>query len=136
MRRPCFAMNETSTRLPNGNVLVHVPMNLVRVSHRRRVIVPEKPLGESADTIVARIGRARQWAAALEAGEAAGPKALADELGMDRSNLAKELVLATISPRVVRRILAGDLPNDLSLAKLRALRTTVWSEQERALGLA
>ena len=87
-------------------------------------------------TIPVAIGQARQWAAALEAGEAAGPKALADELGMDRSNLAKKLVLATISPKIVRRLLEGNPPPDLSLAKLRALRTTVWSEQERALGLA
>ena len=129
-------MNETTTRLPNGNVLVHVPMNLVRVSNRRRVIVPETPLGESAETIVARIGQARQWAAALEAGEAAGPKALADDLAMDRSNLVRDLTLATLSPKIVRRLLEGNPPPDLTLAKLRGLRTTVWSEQERALGLA
>ena len=129
-------MNETIQLLPDGNVLVHVPFAIRRVSNRRRIIVPETPDRESTRTILGRIGRARKWAAMLEAGEPENPKALADELGMDRSNLARDLVLASLSPVIVRRILSGDPPARLTLAKLRSLRTVVWSEQERALGLA
>ena len=128
-------MTETTSILPNGNVLVRVPFTIRRVSNRRRVFVPATPV-ESVASIVARIEQARRWAAMLEAGEAENPKALADELGMDRSNLAKELTLATLSPTIVRRLLEGNPPPDLTLAKLRGLRTVVWSEQERALGLA
>lgn len=128
-------MAETTSILPNGNVLVRVPFSIRRVSNRRRVFVPEATV-ESVASIVARIEQARRWAAMLEAGEAENPKALADELGMDRSNLAKELTLATLSPTIVRRLLEGNPPPDLTLAKLRGLRTVVWSEQERALGLA
>ena len=128
-------MAETSSILPNGNVLVRVPFSIQRVSNRRRIFVPETTV-ESVASIVARIGQARRWAAMLEAGEAENPKALAEELGMDRSNLAKELTLATLSPTIVRRLLEGNPPPDLTLAKLRGLRTVVWSEQERALGLA
>lgn len=128
-------MAETTSILPNGNVLVRVPFSIRRVSNRRRVFVPEATV-ESVASIVARIEQARKWAAMLEAGEAAGPKALADELGMDRSNFVRELSLATLSPKIVRRLLEGNPPPDLTLAKLRGLRTVVWSEQERALGLA
>ena len=128
-------MTETTSILPNGNVLVRVPFTIRRVSNRRRVFVPEATV-ESVASIVARIEQARRWAATLEAGEAENPKALAEELGMDRSNLAKELALATLSPKIVRRLLEGSPPPDLTLAKLRGLRTVVWSEQERALGLA
>lgn len=128
-------MAETTSILPNGNVLVRVPFSIQRVSNRRRIFVPETTV-ESVASIVARIEQARKWAAMLEAGEAAGPKALADELGMDRSNFVRELSLATLSPKIVRRLLEGNPPPDLTLAKLRGLRTVVWSEQERALGLA
>ncbi len=127
-------MTETTSILPNGNVLVRVPFTIRRVSNRRRVFVPATPV-ESVASIVARIGRARKWAAMLEAGEAANPSVLADELGIDRSNLMREMTLASVSPFIVRQLLSDTPPQDLSLAKLWSLKSTVWSEQERALGL-
>lgn len=128
-------MTETTSILPNGNVLVRVPFTIRRVSNRRRVFVPATPV-ESVASIVARIGRARKWATMLEAGEAANPSVLAEELGIDRSNLMRELTLASVSPFIVRQLLSDTPPPDLSLAKLWSLKSTVWSEQERALGLA
>ena len=62
-------MAETTSILPNGNVLVRVPFSIRRVSNRRRVFVPEATV-EGVASIVARIEQARRWAAMLEAGEA------------------------------------------------------------------
>ena len=42
--------------------------------------------------------------------------------------------LATLSPRIIRAALSGDLPDGFSLQKVRKIETDDWEEQERLLG--
>ena len=44
------------------------------------------------------------------------------------------LRLATLSPRIIRAALSGELPDGFSLQKVRKVETDDWEEQERQLG--
>ena len=44
------------------------------------------------------------------------------------------LRLATLSPRIIRAALKGDLPDGFSLEKVRKVETDDWAEQEKLLG--
>ncbi len=126
----------TTTRmLENGNVAVHVDFSIRRVENRRRLVFPDRGNGAVARPMLAKIGRAKRWAAWLEEGRYATVSDLAHALDMDRSNLVRELELAWVSPRIVRAISTGFFPEELSLVSLYAMRTSDWKEQERLAGI-
>ena len=54
--------------------------------------------------------------------------------GGDRHFVLHTLRLATLSPRIVRAALSGELPDGFSLQKMRKIETDDWEEQERLLG--
>ena len=60
-------------------------------------------------------------------------KELADALGIDRSRVSRTLRLAMLSPRVVNRIVTGDIPPTLTVLRLRESIPLDWEEQEREL---
>lgn len=121
-------------RLPNGNLLVHAPLQLRRVSNRRLILAPEAA-AEPAHDLLVRIARAHRWLLDLENGRYESPTALAASLGMDRSNFMRELTLSDLAPDVVRALLAGDLPPDLAIARLQKIAAAPWATQKKALGL-
>ena len=126
----------TTTRmLENGNVAVHVDFSIRRVENRRRIVYPDGGNAEAVRPMLAKIGQARRWAAMLEEGRYAKVSDLARALGMDRSNLVRELELAWVSPRIVRTIASGRIPESLTLCRLYGMRTPDWKEQERFVEL-
>jgi hypothetical protein len=48
---------------------------------------------------------------------------------VDRTNEGRILRLTSLAPRIVDRILTGDEPDGISLAKLRTNLPVVWTEQ-------
>ena len=42
--------------------------------------------------------------------------------------------LATLSPRIIRAAMKGELPDGFSLQRVRKIETDDWEEQERLLG--
>jgi hypothetical protein len=65
-------------------------------------------------------------------------EAMAVGLGLRRDNLAVLLRLSYLAPEIVRAILAGQHPVELTPTRLIALSRGLphdWAEQKRALGL-
>ena len=77
--------------------------------------------------------RAWSWQRAIDEGRYANGKELADALGIDRSRVSRTLRLAMFSPRVVNRIVTGDIPPTLTVLRLRESIPLDWEEQEREL---
>ena len=73
--------------------------------------------------------RAHRWQEQLESGHYAGLENLAAGNGMDRTYVGRILRLTSLAPEVVERILDGDEPERISLAKLRTNLPVVWVEQ-------
>ena len=125
----------TTTRvLENGNLSVHVDLAVRRMANRRRIVYESADPGPAAHEILARIGQAREWMQALEEGAWSSVVELARHLGMDRSNLVRDLALAWLSPKVVRAVIRGE--TDVSLCGLRAVAGLDWASQEAKLGIA
>jgi hypothetical protein len=89
-------------------------------------IAPERATNNSLATAIA---KAYRWQQQLESGEYTSLDDLAAANGIDRSYLGRILRLTSLAPAIVEAILAGDEPEGLRLAKLRADLPVVWAEQ-------
>ena len=120
-------------------LVVSVPLTLKRRGGRKEVIEPGGgTLATSARprtnaSLALTLARAHRWRDLLEAGRYGSIRALALELGVDSSYVARLLRLSLLAPDLVEAILDGTEPSGLSLELLyRAPRD--WEEQRELLG--
>ena len=101
----------------DGNVLVSIPIRFQTVCGRRRLVVVGQgevndiDLDESG-TLIRLFARAREWTRLLESGAFADVKELAEGLKMDRPYVVRVLRLANLSPKILRAVIAKELPDD------------------------
>lgn len=123
----------------DGNLIVRIPMTLRKRAGRRRIIVAAEflaqPQGEISDKVLQAFVRAKQWQKDIDEGTIESPGALSAKLGLDRSYVSRILHLNEISPKVVRMVMHGDAPDTMSLERLAKVKSSVWEEQERELGV-
>ena len=125
----------------DGNALVSIPIRFQTVCGRRRLVVTGQgevndiDLDESG-TLIRLFARAREWTRLLETGAFGDVKELAEGLKMDRPYVVRVLRLANLSPKIFRAVIAKTLPDDFSTERLFNIKSDLWSEQEREIGLA
>ena len=74
------------------------------------------------------------WTKLIDEGKATSISQLSEIVGVDRHFVLYTLRLATLSPRIIRSALSGEMPDGFSLQKIRKIETDDWEEQERLLG--
>jgi len=122
-----------------GCAVVRVPLRIKRQRGCREIIAPAgggKAVAGLVSTnrgLAVMIARAHRWRELLEAGQYPTIRALAADLGVDNSYVARILRLTLLAPDLIEAILAGTEPDGLSLEKLYRL-PTVWEERRGALG--
>ncbi|MCK0195291.1 hypothetical protein MWN34_00005 [Ancylobacter sp. 6x-1] len=84
-----------------------------------------------AKSILIAISRARRWMAELIEGIVASPNDIAIREGMGERNVRKLLPLACLSPALVRAIVDGTAPADLTISSLTAALPHDWAAQEQ-----
>ena len=126
-------MKIRTERLENGNLLVHLPVALRCQGGRRRIVPLDGDEGAREMPLATMLARALAWQRAIDEGRYANGKELADALGIDRSSVSRTLRLILLSPKVVHRIVTGDVPPTLTTVRLRESIPHEWGEQERAL---
>ena len=105
-------------------LFISVPLAMKRRGGRKQVIVPggaqpgapEQPRTNASLALT--IARAHRWRELLEQSRYRSIRALAGELGVDNSYVARLLRLSLLAPHIVEAILDGTEPSGLSLAKL------------------
>lgn len=129
-----------------GNLLVRIPVVFRTVSGRKRIVkagdgaVTAKPTQRELDDALAQgpvlksFAKALAWMKLIDEGKAASVSQLAELVGTDRRYVLYTIRLATLSPRIIRAALKGELPDGFSLQKVRKIETDDWEEQERLLG--
>jgi hypothetical protein len=106
------------------HLVVSVPLAMKRRGGRKQVIVPGGAnSGASAQPstnapLTLTIARAHRWRELLEQGRYRSIRALAQELRVDNSYVARLLRLSLLAPDIVEAILDGTEPSGLSLGKL------------------
>ncbi len=119
-------------------LVVRVPLRIRRRRGRREIIAPAGLEGATpAEATVNRglaamVARAHRWRELLESGQYATIRALAADLGVDNSYVARILRLTLLAPDLVEAILEGTEPDGLSLEKLYRAPMG-WEEQRRAV---
>jgi hypothetical protein len=87
-------------------------------------------------TLLKLVGNAHHYLAQLTDGSGRSISDLAEDNGVDRSDVGRALRLTFLAPLIVDRIVAGSQPADLTARKLSRLPDLPfsWSEQEMLLG--
>lgn len=115
-------------------IVVRIPVRFYRRNGRQMVltrgnngqVAPER---ETNGSLVSALAKAYRWQEQLESGEYAGLEDLAAANGVDRTYVGRFLRLTSLAPEIVERILNGDEPEGISLAKLRNDLPVLWAEQ-------
>lgn len=116
-------------------VPVRIPVRFYRRSGRQMVltrggdngqVAPER---ETNGSLVSALAKAYRWQQQLESGEYAGLEDLAAANGVDRTYVGRFLRLTSLAPEIIERILNGDEPEGISLAKLRNNLSSLWADQ-------
>jgi hypothetical protein len=119
-------------------LVVRVPLRIRRRRGRREILAPAgleeaTPAQQSANRgLAVMVARAHRWRELLETGQYTTIRALAADLGVDNSYVARILRLTLLAPDLVEAILEGTEPDGLSLEKL--YRAPIdWGEQHLLL---
>ena len=129
-----------------GCLFVRIPVAFRTVSGRKQIVkagdgaVTAKPTQRELDDALAQgavlksFAKALAWMKMIDEGKAASVSQLAELVGTDRRYVLYTIRLATLSPRIIRAAMKGELPDGFSLQKVRKIETDDWEEQERLLG--
>jgi hypothetical protein len=105
-------------------LVVSVPLAMKRRGGRKEIITPGGQTPESRlqsrtnASLALTIARVHRWRELLEQRSYPSVRALARELGVDNSYVARLLRLSLLAPDIVEAILDGTEPSGLSLGKL------------------
>ena len=127
----------TYKALPDGNVLVHIPLRLVRKPQGLRYVSDEDGANRDRN---AEMGNLQAVAQGMRYRRIAASDKydthfrMASKLGVDPSNLKRVLLLGYLSPTIVEKLANGELTH-VSIHRLKSLHTLLWAEQHKLLGI-
>ncbi len=128
-------MKRTVERLENGNLRVTVAFCFRNRNNNRKIVVDgeEDIPASTSDTMMIAIARGRRWQRYIDEGRFRNGTELAHAIGREPGKVAWTMRLAMLAPDIIHRILSGDIPQNLTLEKLRAPLPDLWEEQRRML---
>lgn len=118
-----------SRLLENGNLEVTVKYVIRSISGRKRILAPETPMKDTEPLIV-HVARAFRWQKYIDDGRFSNINDMARALGLDRGMVARTIRLTMLSPKIIHRIIMGDVPRGLNFGTLRSSIQDSWKEQE------
>lgn len=123
--------------LPDGNLLVHVPMMLKASSSGNRMMAVEK--GANLDRnqelpSIQMVATGLKYRREAITDRFESRTKMAKHYGFDSSYLARVIRLGYLSPVIVNKIASGELPH-LTVQKLESILSPIWAEQHEALGI-
>ena len=114
--------------LENGNVRVTIPLIFKIAGGRTRIVVSDGGHAEYAPVQLA-LGRAFRWRKMIDEGNFSNIKELVLAIGIDSGAVARTIRLTLLSPKIIRRIIAGEA--NLSQEQYRQSFPDSWEEQEK-----
>ena len=128
-------MKRTVERLENGNLRVTVAFCFRNRNNNRKIVVDgeEDIPASTSDTMMIAIARGRRWQRYIDEGRFKNGTELAHAIGREPGKVAWTMRLAMLAPDIIHRILEGDIPQNLTLEKLRAPLPDLWEEQRAML---
>jgi site-specific DNA recombinase len=118
-----------------------ISMGLKRCGVETKLIVEQpghqqslQPHSGSIRAIQKAVINALHWNEELRSGRAKKMRDIAESNDVGQRYVAQIIKLANLSPDLIRRILDGDIPHDLTLGKLKSQITLRWADQVEIFG--
>jgi site-specific DNA recombinase len=119
-------------------IRLEVGARLKRCGGEMRVVFPPDHPGHSpshpVSSLLKAVARGRTWRDWILAGEVAGRRAIAKKIGLDERYVRRVLECAFLAPDIVKSILDGRQPSNLTFAKLTHGLPLSWVAQRKCLG--
>lgn len=121
---------------------VHIPLNLKRISGRKRIITREEPEHRTSanehciayrNAMLIAIARGFRWKKLLDEGRYMSIRQMADDLGVVAPYMSRLIRLTFLAPDIIEAIVDGREPNGLSIERLRQPMPLLWEEQRQLL---
>jgi site-specific DNA recombinase len=130
----CGINCEVENAASGQEYVISLPFHRKRYGNRTVIVLDEEPpetggLNQMQSALI----KANRGMDALISGEKPTIDAVAGDLGVDRSFVAKNLQLANLAPDIAKMIWEGRQPKGLTLHKLREGIPDSWAEQRRVL---
>ena len=115
-------------------VQLTIPMMVKRWNGRKIILAPGgndavEPEKEEPNAIAKKLAQAHRLMKMIENGKYPTRTMLAEELGLDPSNVVKTLNLLNLSPKIQKIIVDGDLPSGMTLKRLYGEIPVEWERQ-------
>ncbi|HEU4458527.1 MAG TPA: recombinase family protein [Methylibium sp.] len=125
---------------PQQTVREDVPVKLKRCGMAMRLIVRDRTIAPAPQfdaKLIALIGKAQGWFAALASGRCKGVAEIAEQDVVGASYVARVIRLAFLAPDIVERITKGEAPPELTTERLSRIGELPmdWQAQRRLLGM-
>lgn len=118
---------------PVDTVQIFVPLAVRRKNGRPKIMPPAdyRPSEDQTQDphVLRAIGRAWGWRRRLEAGEFGTIKDLADAVGLAERHVSRQLRLAYLAPKVLKRLTLGREAVSVSLYDLCFMAEHPWAQQ-------
>jgi site-specific DNA recombinase len=113
------------------------PLMLRKRGVETKLVLGDVIASEPDQALIKLIANARSWMQRLRDSDVASIRALARGLDLDHRHVTRALPLAFLAPDIVRAILDGRQPVDLTVTTLKQfdLLPMRWNEQRQALGM-
>ena len=119
----------TIEELPNGNVMVRVPISIRGRYSQKRIITPDGKDKPMNDSLLMLIARGHRWQAFIDDGRFKNVRELATAVGRDRSYCASLLRLAMLSPEIIHKVIQGEAAAMMTVEFLRSRLPVLWNDQ-------
>ena len=128
-------MGSTETRLDGNALIVRIPMRFQRRGGRKRIVAPDgselastsKPQPDG--TLVKALARAWRWQKLLDEGVCTTVSEIGEAEGIGISYVSRLLRLTSLAPDIIEKILKGQIPAKLELARLMNPFPSEWERQ-------
>ncbi len=125
--------------LTSDHFIISTPFSIKRRGVETKLVIGGKLQDEPDIELIKLIAKARSWWIELRDGKIESQKDLATREKLDRGDVSRILKLAFLAPDIVRAILAGEQPIDLTANTLMRQASKLphdWSRQKTLLGFA
>ncbi|MFP6710913.1 MAG: hypothetical protein VB913_04365 [Rhodospirillales bacterium] len=120
----------------SGSINFEIPMEMRRRWVESKIILLPNNTSAPDEKLIKLIADTRHWFEQLTSSNASSVREIAKQNGIDENDVSRFLPLAFLAPNIVETILAGKQPAELTVEKLKRLKSlpVSWKEQNQSLG--
>ncbi len=130
-------METTYKMLSDGNILVHIPMQLVKQPTCEKLITDEPGKNKERMAEISNIQNVAlglKYRRLAQTDEFSSRSKMAQHFGVDTSYLTRVIRLGYLAPEIIERLTRGQLTH-IKTQDLLTLQTPIWSDQMELLGI-